>query len=125
MSEELESHLAEKHEVTLKTGSEVEISELSDFDFTFLGASTWWDWDVQEEMQDLVESLKSASLAGKKIAVFGNGMSSFPQFCKAADEIAEAVKSSGAELSGEVFKVDWDVYDAMDDLKVWANKQIS
>ena len=126
LAEWIEEILTEEwHKVTIWSWSDHSPSEIKGYDFTFLGSSTWGDWDLQDEMADFVEALKEEELDWAKVAVFWNWMSSFPKFCNGADQIEEAAQDSWADLVWEVIKVDWDVYDEMDAVKDWAKEIVS
>lgn len=113
------------NDVSIFNWSEISPQEIKNYEFTFLWSSTWWDWDMQDDMLDFVENLKSTDLSWVKIAVFACWMSSFPKFCHAWDIIEETVKSKWAILLWEVFKIDWDISDELDNAWEWAMKIIS
>ncbi len=46
-------------------------AELESCDLIILGASTWGLGDLQDDWFDNIESLRSAKLHGKKVALFG------------------------------------------------------
>lgn len=80
------------------------------FDLVLLGCSTWGDEDIelQDDFVPLFENLDQAGLAGRKVAVFGCGDSSYPHFCGAVDAISEKAETIGAELVGGALKIDGD-----------------
>lgn len=86
------------------TASELDASKIAASDNLLLGSSTWGCGDLQDEWYDGVELLKSTSLAGKTVAVFGcgdsNGFST--TYCDAMATLYDAAKASGATLIGEV-----------------------
>jgi len=126
IAEWIEEILSEEgHEISIWDWSEFDASDVKDFDFSFIWSSTWWDWDIQDDMVDFVEDLRWEDLSWIKIAVYWNWMSSFPQFCKAADEIEKACIEAWAEMVWDSLKIDWDVYDAMDDAQDWAKNLVS
>ena len=69
-----------------------------------LGTSTWGSGDLQDDWYDAIESLKSANLAGKTVAIFGCGDSlSYPDtFCGGMAELYNAAKAAGATVIGSV-----------------------
>lgn len=118
LAEWIEEVLTEEgHEVDIWTWSEFSPSDIKDYDFSFIWSSTWGDWDMQDDMVDFVEDLKEEDLSWTNVAIFWNWMSSFPKFCHAVEQLEEAAEKAWAEIIWDTFKVDWDVYDAMDDAK--------
>ena len=69
-----------------------------------LGSSTWGAGELQDDWYDGLETLKSADLSGKTIALFGCGdcESYGDTFCGALGEIYNALKDSGARFVGQV-----------------------
>ena len=69
-----------------------------------LGTSTWGAGELQDDWYDGLETLKSADLNGKTIAIFGCGdcESYSDTFCGAMGEIYEALNGSGATFVGAV-----------------------
>jgi flavodoxin I len=84
--------------------SELSADKIAAYDNLILGSSTWGCGDLQDDWYDGVEILKSSSLAGKTIALFGCGDSSGfgDTFCNAMGTLYEAVKSAGAQVVGAV-----------------------
>ena len=115
----------EWNEVDLKTWTEVSPEQINDYDVSFLSSPTWWDGEIQDDMIDFVENLKTAPISWKNIAIFACGMSSFPQFCHAWDLIKEAAIQAWAEPKWEIFQIDWDVWDELDNAWDWAKKIIN
>ena len=50
--------------------------QAEDFEVLILGTSTWGDGELQDDWYDGINTLKSAKLSGKLIALFGCGDSS-------------------------------------------------
>lgn len=69
-----------------------------------LGTSTWGAGELQDDWYDGLETLKSADLSGKTVALFGCGDSESysDTFCSAMGEIYDALKDSGAKFVGQV-----------------------
>ena len=65
-----------------------------------LGTSTWGAGEMQDEWYDGVNTLKSAGLAGKTVALFGCGDSeSYPDtFCGGMKELYDAAVEAGATV---------------------------
>lgn len=69
-------------------------NDLSGYDLLLFGSSTWSLGDLQDDWEDYIKVVKSADLAGKKVALFGCGDSyTYPDtFCSALGVIYEAIK---------------------------------
>ena len=69
-------------------------------DNLILGTSTWGVGEMQDDWYSGVETLKSADLTGKTVALFGCGDSDSysDTFCSGMKEIADVVKAAGATL---------------------------
>lgn len=122
MAEEIENCLREENpdcNIEIWTWSEYVAEDLNDYDMTFIWSSTWWDWDIQDDMADLVTEIENSKLDTAHCAVFANWMSSFPKFCDAWKKITAALEKSWADIVWDTFEVDWDVYDRFDDLREW------
>jgi len=98
-------------DVEVKNAAKVSASGLAgDYDIVLFGCSTWGDDEIelQEDFVPLYEELEKAALAGKKVAVFGCGDSSYTHFCGAVDAIAEKAGQLGATVVGMPLKIDGD-----------------
>lgn len=121
VAEEIEKKLIEIwNEVTVFSWDQVKADKILNYDFTFIWSSTWWDWELQDDMVWFIESMKDKDLSWKKVAVFATWMSSFPKFCNAWNIIEKSLKESKATIVKEMFKIDWDVFSAMEDATKWA-----
>ena len=113
-------------EITVKNVSSAKIDELADYDLVVLGASTWYDGELQDDFIGFHEKMASLSLAGKKAAAFGPGdKEGYPDtFCVAVDMLEERLKQCGAEIMAGGLKIDTpgDVVDdaAKEDARSWA-----
>lgn len=120
-TQEVAELLAKKLEVDssdiFDVGS-VDASKLDDYSVLLLGSSTQGYGDLQSDWDDFVDKLKSASLSGKKVAVFGLGDSASysDTFCDAMGTIADAAVAAGASLIGN--HVDGSGYDYEDSTAV-------
>jgi flavodoxin len=83
-------------------------------DLLILGASTW-DNDIrghnkegqlQDQMADFLTQIKHINLAGRPMAVFGLGDSSYQYFCAAAVQLQKFVTEAGGKLVGEPLYID-------------------
>ena len=79
-------------------------ADLEKFTNLVLGTSTWDVGDVEEDFGSFLPQIRSADLAGKKVAIFGCGdQESYPDtFVDAIGAIYEAVKDKGCEVVGMV-----------------------
>lgn len=79
-------------------------TDFSAYDVIIFGSSTLGYGDLQDDWEDYIEKLKSADLAGKKVALFGCGDSASysDTFCDAVGKIYNTIKDKGCELIGEV-----------------------
>jgi len=98
-------------ESTLKSAADVSATGLAEgYDLVLLGCSTWGDEDIelQNDFLPLYVDLELAGLAGKKVAVFGCGDSSYTHFCGAVDAIEQKAETLGAVLVTGALKIDGD-----------------
>lgn len=78
--------------------------QAEDFEVLILGTSTWGDGELQDDWYDGINTLKSAKLSGKLIALFGCGDSSAysSTFCDGMGQIYEDLQGSGCNFIGGV-----------------------
>ena len=92
------------HAVTVKDVSSVDASDLEGADLLILGTSTWGYGDIQDDWEANLSVVESASLSGKKVALFGLGDSG--SYCDTFTDgmgiLYEAVKAAGADVIGQV-----------------------
>ncbi len=83
-------------------------SVFSTYDLVVLGCSTYGDdpIEIQEDFEPLLESLESAAISGKKVAIFGCGDRSYRHFCGAVDEIEKRVVECGGVMLVDPLRVD-------------------
>ncbi|RXZ80541.1 flavodoxin [Paenibacillaceae bacterium] len=93
-------------EPVVKESMDASASELEEFDGILLGAYTWGDGELPDEMLDFYEEMDDVDLAGRKAAVFGSADSSYPEFGKAVDLLIEKLQERGAEVVMEGMKVE-------------------
>lgn len=109
------------HEVALKNAADVSPTGLAEgFDLVLLGSSTWGDEDIelQDDFIPVYENLEDSGLAGKKVAVFGCGDSSYTHFCGAVDAIEEKAAKLGAIIVAGSLKIDGDP--DLEEANAWA-----
>lgn len=93
-----------------------------DHDMILLGCSTWGDEQIefQDDFIPFYESMDDLPLAGRNIAVFGCGDSSYTYFCGAVDEIEKKAEAGGANIIAASLKIDGDPESMEDELREWA-----
>ncbi len=103
-TEDVAGRIASKIGATAIPVSDFNADVIAANDVLVLGSSTWGCGELQDDWYDGVELLKSSSLAGKKVAVFGCGDSSSysDTFCDAISIIAKAAQEGGATIVGGV-----------------------
>lgn len=94
----------------VKAVSNADSGDIANNDVLILGASTWGIGEMQDDFVPFINTLKSADLAGKKVAIFGTGdASSFADsFVDSIGEIYETVTEAGAEVIGFTESADYD-----------------
>ncbi len=106
-------------EIKLVEWFEVEPTILKEYDFSFVGSSTWGDWDPCDVMVQFIDDIPATNLSGIKTAVFCNGSRSFEQFCKVWDTLNETLSDAGAQIIWEIIKVDWEIDESFDEIDTW------
>ena len=124
----LTSHLQSAgHAVSSKNVTDVEKDDFTSPDLVFFGCSTWGDEEI--ELQDDFDEfftgmMEEIPFAGKKVAAFGCGDTSYTWFCGAVDAIEEKAKTLGATVVVEGLKIDGDPDDARDDIQSWGAEAV-
>lgn len=96
---------------TIRNAADIAPGGLADgYDTVLMGCSTWGDEDIelQDDFVDIYENMEKVGLAGKKVAVFGCGDSSYTHFCGAVDVIEKKAESLGARIIVGALKIDGD-----------------
>lgn len=87
VAEEIAKNLGVKAE-DIHDVAEAAPSAVSDYDTLVIGASTWGDGDLQEDMATWLDGVASLDLRGKEVAIFGTGDDSMSDtFCNSVGEI--------------------------------------
>ena len=110
-------------ETVVRNAADVSPEGLAEgFDLVLFGCSTWGDEDIelQDDFVPLFEELDKAGLAGRKVAVFGCGDSSYTHFCGAVDALGEKAVLLGAKLVAGALKIDGDP--ERGDVTAWAGE---
>jgi len=116
------------HEVTIEDVADIKVTDLAKaYDLCCLGCSTWGDDEIelQDDFIPVFEEIENIDLAGKNIACFGCGDSSYEYYCGAVDAIEEACKSSGASVFAESLKIDGDPKAEQADIDAWVKDLIA
>jgi flavodoxin short chain len=95
----------------IKNAAEVSPAGLADgYDAVIMGCSTWGEEDIelQDDFVEIYENMDKVGLAGKKVAVFGCGDSSYTHFCGAVDVIEQKAEALGAKIIVGSLKIDGD-----------------
>lgn len=79
--------------------------ELASFDVLIFGAPTYDDGKLEQGMKVFITKTKF-DFSPKKVAVFGLGNSTYPQFCTAADILSDWVRQQQGQLLLPTLKVD-------------------
>lgn len=112
MSEEIEKGVQEADVgVVRKEVQDVTAEELLQYDGIILGAYTWGDGELPDEMIDFYEDMSELSLSGKKAAVFGSGDTSYEHYCAAVDLLEQRLKEIGADIVHESLKFEYNASD--------------
>lgn len=77
-------------------------ADFAPYDLVIFGTSTWGLGDLQDDWDSFADSLKTADLTGKKVALFGLGDSSSysDTFCDGVAKIYDIIKSQSIQLLG-------------------------
>lgn len=112
--------------VTKLDASNAESDGLCDgYDIILFGCSTWGDdsIELQDDFIPLFDNFDQIKAAGKKVAVFGCGDSSYEYFCGAVDAIEQKLGDLGAEVL-DTLKIDGDPQSEKDEIEAWTRQVI-
>lgn len=111
------------HNVACESAANVNAGGLAEgYDCVLMGVSIWGT-DTIELQSDFAEyegEFESMGLAGKKVAAFASGDSSFEFFCGGVDYIEEQFRACGAEIIEEGLRVEGDASGSKEDVIAWA-----
>lgn len=101
VAEAIESAMS-SHEVELLEVANASKDDFEKADLLLLGSSTWGAGDLQDDWECALDTLKEASLSGKKVALFGCGDadSYCDTFADAVGILYETVSEAGANVIG-------------------------
>ena len=86
---------------------DVDLSLFEEYESILLGAYTWGDGDLPDEMLDIYEEMEDLDFSSKQFAVFGSGDTSYDQFCGAVDLLQEKLIERGGEIICEALKIEF------------------
>lgn len=93
---ELDVASADVHDV-----SSTAPSEIGDYDVLIFGASTWGDGDLQDDMHDFLDGVRSLDLSKKEAALFGCGDDTMSDtFCNGVGRMYEMLSDTGVKFIG-------------------------
>jgi len=102
--EAIANKIGEKLGADVINVSDIDADKVNEYDNLLLGTSTWGAGELQDDWYDGLNTLKSADLSGKTIALFGCGdcESYGDTFCGGMAELYAGIKDSGANFVGKV-----------------------
>lgn len=109
VAEHLHEHLKSAgHDVTIMNQDDLEPAQMNDYEFVFLGSSTWGDGEPNPTSEVFLEKLKQYSepFGAVKFAVFGLGDSSYAHFCGIADRMSDILKEKQKDVVIPNHKID-------------------
>jgi flavodoxin I len=77
-------------------------SNINEYETIIIGAYTWGDGKIPADLKEFAIR-NQHNWKGKKVFIFGSGVSVYPKFCGAVDGIKKIVEDCGAEVIG-IFK---------------------
>lgn len=106
---EIIKDLLKEDEVTIVNSSDVKDTDITDADLIILGSATYGYGELQDEFMEFYDSKMTRSLfKGKTVAVYscGNITNHRETFALAGDTIKEQALEIGANVIGNLLKVD-------------------
>ncbi|MDQ0860395.1 flavodoxin [Bacillus sp. V2I10] len=85
---------------------DIDGSAFSEYDHLLIGAYTWGDGDLPDEMLDLYDEMDDYDFSDKTIALFGSGDTAYDIFCGAVDLLAEKIQQNNGSLAIESLKIE-------------------
>lgn len=116
------------HEVTVLNAADATAEGLCNgYDAVLFGCSAWGtdEVEMQDDFNALFEDFDVIGAAGRKVACFASGDSSFEHFCGAVDVIENRLSGLGAVLMEEGLKVEGDYSGSRDDVDSWGKRIIA
>jgi flavodoxin I len=93
--------------VEMKDSLQVSKEDFTEYEGILIGAYTWGDGDLPDELIDVYEDMLTLDLTGKLAASFGTGDTAYGDtYCLAVKIIEEGLKSTGATIALEGLEVE-------------------
>lgn len=109
VAEHLTEHLKSAgHDATLINQDDLDPPQMNEYEFVFLGSSTWGDGEPNPTSEVFMGKLKDYTepYGAVKFAVFGLGDSSYAHFCGIADRLSDLLKEKGKVVVIPNHKID-------------------
>jgi flavodoxin short chain len=100
----------------------------TDHDLLLLGCPAYGEEEIelQEDFQEFYDGLgDDIDLAGRKLAVFAPGDSSYEHFCGSVDFLEKKMEELGGQIVLEGLKVDGDPGDADEEILEWTKEVVT
>ncbi|ASA22828.1 flavodoxin [Paenibacillus donghaensis] len=94
-------------EAVLKSVTECNAAEIKAYEGVLLGAYTWGDGELPDEMLDFYEELDELDLGTLPAAAFGSGDTGYEIYCGAVNELEKKLQERGAVLVQESLKIEY------------------
>ena len=85
---------------------DIDGSVFTEYNHLLIGAYTWGDGELPDEMLDLYDEMDDYDFSDKTIALFGSGDTAYDIFCGAVDLLAEKIQDNKGSLAIESLKVE-------------------
>ncbi|QNG59023.1 flavodoxin [Metabacillus idriensis] len=85
---------------------DIDGSIFTKYDHFLIGAYTWGDGELPDEMLDFYDEMDEYDLSDKTIALFGSGDTAYEVFCGAVDLLAEKIKDNNGVLVMDSLKIE-------------------
>ena len=109
VAESLGQHLTSAgHTVTVHSQDDVKPDSMNEYEFVFLGGSTWGDGESNPSTQNFMQDVQASTVTFPtvKFAIFGLGETNYAQFCAVTTHLEDMLKAKGATPVCESLKID-------------------
>jgi flavodoxin I len=94
-------------QVEMKDSLQVSNEDFIEYEGILIGAYTWGDGDLPDELVDVYEDMLTLDLTGKLVASFGTGDLAYGDtYCLAVKILEEGLKGTGATIALEGLEVE-------------------
>ncbi|KAA2314290.1 nitric oxide synthase [Pseudooceanicola sediminis] len=128
LCEDIETHLADDHEVALANLNDIDPADLDADTFHLVVCSTYGDGDLPASAQPFADTLETAGtdLSAIRFAIFGLGDSSYETYNQGSEKLAALLVKHGAKQVGDRAIHDAMGSDMAEDLALpWADDRIA